>query len=68
MTTDASRAEARRLGLEPFFDEYAGATGIIVVLDGATRAVTASIKGSRDFAEYRAAIDAALNGTAKESR
>jgi thiol-disulfide isomerase/thioredoxin len=59
--TDASRAEARRLGLEHFFDEFSGATGIVVVLDGRTREVTAEIGGSRDFSEYRAAIDAALN-------
>jgi thiol-disulfide isomerase/thioredoxin len=58
--TEASRVEARRLGLEEFFNEYAGATGTIVVLDGRTRRVTASLTGSRDFAEYRAAIDAAL--------
>jgi hypothetical protein len=44
------------------FDEYAGATGTIVVLDGRTRKVTASIGGSRDFAPYRAAIDATLKG------
>jgi len=62
--TDASRAEARRLGLDQFFDEYAGATGIIVVLDGRTKAVRASIHGSREFADYRAAIDEALNGAA----
>jgi hypothetical protein len=58
--TEASRAEAARLGLTEFFNEYGGATGTIVVLDGRTRQVTASINGSRDFAEYRAAIDAAL--------
>jgi thiol-disulfide isomerase/thioredoxin len=57
--TEASRAAATRLGLAQFFDEYGGATGTIVVLDG-RRKVTASINGSRDFAEYRAAIDAAL--------
>jgi hypothetical protein len=62
--TEASRAEATRLGLETFFEEYAGATGTIVVLDGRTREVTASINGSRDFATYRAAIDAALDGAA----
>jgi thiol-disulfide isomerase/thioredoxin len=58
--TDRSRAEAKRLGLETFFDEYAGSTGTIVVLDGRTKEVTASINGSRNFAEYRAAIDATL--------
>ena len=62
-TTDASRAEARRLGLEAFFDEHGGGTGTIVVLDR-TKAVTASINGSRDFADYRAAIDGALDGAA----
>jgi hypothetical protein len=59
--TDASRAEAKRLGLETVLDEYFGATGTIVVLDGRTKEVTASITGSRDFVEYRAAIDATLN-------
>jgi thiol-disulfide isomerase/thioredoxin len=63
--TAASRSEAKRLGLEKFFDEYAGATGTIVVLDGRTKEVTASINGSRDFAEYRAAIDATLTGGTK---
>ena len=58
--TAASRTEATRLGLDKFYQEYAGATGIIVVLDARTKEVTAEIQGSRDFAEYRAAIDAAL--------
>ena len=60
--TEASRAEASRLGLTKFFDDYGGATGSIVVLDGRTKEVTASISGSRDFADYRTAIDAALAG------
>ncbi len=60
---EASRAEATRLGLTKVFDEYGGATGSIVVLDGRTKEVAASINGSRDFAEYRTAIDAALAGT-----
>jgi thiol-disulfide isomerase/thioredoxin len=64
-TTDASKAEATRLGLGRLFDEYAGATGTVVVLDGRTREVTASINGSRDFGEYRAAIDAALDRAAR---
>ena len=61
-TTDASRADAKRLGLEKFFDENAGWTGTIAVIDGRTKEVTASIHGSRDFAEYREAIDATLKG------
>jgi hypothetical protein len=64
-TTDASRAEAGRLGFGKAFDENAGWTGTILVLDGRTKDVTASIHGSRDFSEYRAAIDAALRGATK---
>ena len=60
-TTDASGTEAKRLGLKKLFDDYSGTTGTIVVVDGRSKAVTASINGSRDFAEYRAAIDATLN-------
>ena len=59
-TTAASRAEAVRLGLETFFEEFAGVTGSVVVLDGPTKRVTAEINGNRDFAEYRTAIDAAF--------
>jgi thiol-disulfide isomerase/thioredoxin len=58
--TEASRTEALRLGLDSFFEEYVGATGVVVVLDGRTKRVTAEIGGSRNFEEYRAAIDAAL--------
>jgi hypothetical protein len=35
------------------------------VLDGRTKDVTASINGSRDFATYRSAIDAALAGVSR---
>lgn len=59
-TTEASRAEAGRVGLEMLFSEYEGTTGSIVVLDRRTRAVIADIHGRRDIAEYRSAIDAAL--------
>lgn len=60
-TTDASRAAAERVGLGRLFEE-AASTGVVLVIDGPTKEVTASIAGSRDFAEYRAAIDAALAG------
>ncbi len=63
-TSTASRTEAKRLGLEPFFAEYEGATGIVVVLS-APKQVPAEIKGSRDFAAYRTAIDAALAAAAR---
>lgn len=59
-TTAASRAEAERLGLGPVFDEADFTTGAVLVLDGRTKEITAWIYGSRDFAEYRAAIDSAL--------
>jgi hypothetical protein len=62
---EASRAEARRLGLEAFFDESYGATGVIAVLDGRTRELTAWLDGNRDAAEYRAAIDAALTRSSR---
>jgi thiol-disulfide isomerase/thioredoxin len=57
-TTDTSRAEAKRLGLEKFFDENAGWTGTIAILDGRSKEAVKSIHGSRDFDEYRSAIDA----------
>lgn len=58
--TERSRAEAARLGLDGFFDEYAGATGLVVVLDGQTRDVLAEVGGNQPFDAFRAAIDAAL--------
>jgi len=61
-TTDASRAEAARLGLDAVFEEYSGATGSVLVLDGTSREVRHTVHGHRDLAEYRAAIDAALGG------
>ena len=59
-TTDASRTQARQLGLDRFFDDNAGATGTIAVLDGRTKQELASIHGVKDFDEYRAAIDASM--------
>jgi hypothetical protein len=59
-TTAASRTEAERLGLAAVFDEIGNSTGTIVVLDGRSREISAWINGSRDFGEYRTAIDAAL--------
>jgi thiol-disulfide isomerase/thioredoxin len=59
-TTAASRGEAERLGLTAVFDEAAFATGSILVLDGRGERILAWIAGSRDFADYRSAIDSAL--------
>jgi thiol-disulfide isomerase/thioredoxin len=64
-TTDVSLAEARRLGLEKIFDENAGWTGTILIVDGHTKEEVASIHGSRNFDDYRVAIDAALRAAAR---
>ena len=58
-TTEASRVAAERVGLGRVFEET-GATGVVLIIDGRTREVTASIAGSRNFADYRVAIEAAL--------
>ena len=58
-TTDASKAAAERVGLGRVFEE-SGSTGVVLVVDGRTKDVMASIAGSRNVEEYRAAIDAAL--------
>jgi len=63
-TTDASKAAAERVGLGRVFEE-SGSTGVVLVVDGRTKEVTASIAGSRDVAEYRTAIDAALKAHAQ---
>ena len=58
-TTAATRAEAERLGLAAVLDEVGFATGPVVVLDGRTKEILAWLD-SRDFADYREAIDAAV--------
>ena len=65
-TTDASRAAAERVGLGRIFEET-GSTGVVLVVDGRTKEVTATIAGSRDFAEYRTAIDTALSRSSQRS-
>lgn len=64
-TTDASKAAAERVGLGRVFEE-SGSTGVVLVVEGRTKNVTASIAGSRDVAEYRAALDNALNRTTSQ--
>jgi hypothetical protein len=59
-STEASRVEARRLGLETVFDEYVGETGTVLVLDGASKTVRDALHGRRNPREYEAAIDKAL--------
>jgi thiol-disulfide isomerase/thioredoxin len=58
---ERSKAEAERLGLGEFLRGYSGATGMVVVLDGRTKNVTAELAGIHPFDGYRAAIDAVLN-------
>jgi thiol-disulfide isomerase/thioredoxin len=59
----ASQAEADRLGLKKIFDDFAGATGVICILDAGSKTLRKDIKGSRDLADYSAAIDAALSAS-----
>ena len=59
-STAASRAEARRLGLGAFFEEYVGMSGAIAVIDGGSRATRALIGGRQEPGTYRAAIEASL--------
>jgi thiol-disulfide isomerase/thioredoxin len=61
-TTAATRVEAERLGLAAALDEVGFATGPVVVLDGRTKNIVAWLD-SRDFAEYRDAIDSAIAAT-----
>lgn len=60
-TTAASRAEAARLGLNAFFDEYAGATGFVVVMNR-DKQVTGEV-GGRQFDVYRQYVDDALKAS-----
>jgi thiol-disulfide isomerase/thioredoxin len=61
-TTAATRMEAERLGLAAALEEVAFVTGPVVVLDGRSKNIVAWID-SRDFAEYRNAIDSAIAAT-----
>jgi thiol-disulfide isomerase/thioredoxin len=62
-TTDASRVEARRLGLDAVFSDYEGATGTVLVLDGTSKEIKHSLHGNLAPAEYRRAIDETLGLT-----
>ena len=53
---EASRAEAARLGIGEFFDEYRGRTGTIAVLDCETRKPVSVGGGERDLSTYREAV------------
>lgn len=59
-TVAASQAEAARLGLDELLDQYHGATGMVLVLDGGTGEVLAQLGGNHSFEDYQNAIDAVL--------
>ena len=58
---ERSRREVERLNMRQFFDDYNGATGLVVVFDGRTKEVIAEVGGNASFEEFRSAIDAALD-------
>ena len=51
-----SRAEAERLGIADFFQEYRSQTGTIAVLDCKTREPVVILRGERDLEKYRDAV------------
>lgn len=61
-TTEASRAEAKRLGLEAVFETHSREVGSIHVLDAASKEVRDSIYGRSKFSDCTEAIDEALAG------
>jgi hypothetical protein len=61
-TTAASRTDAARLGLGDAFEEYQGATGLMIVVDSRSGKVAGEVGGVESFATYRSAIDQLLAG------
>jgi thiol-disulfide isomerase/thioredoxin len=58
-TTAATRMQAERLGLAAVLEEVGFVTGPVVVLDGRSKNIVAWLD-SRDFTDYRDAIDSAI--------
>jgi thiol-disulfide isomerase/thioredoxin len=58
-TAAATRMQAERLGLAAVLEEVGFVTGPVVVLDGRSKNIVAWLD-SRDFTEYRDAIDSAI--------
>jgi thiol-disulfide isomerase/thioredoxin len=56
-----SSIEAERLGLTGLWNEYQGASGLVLVLDGESRETLVSLGGLHTFDEYREAIDAVID-------
>jgi thiol-disulfide isomerase/thioredoxin len=59
-TIAASQRQAAALGLDRIFEDYHGASGMVLVIKPGTRQVETSVAGNHSFESYRAAIDAAL--------
>ena len=55
-----SRLRAEGFGLDAIWDDYVGASGLILVIDGGSHEIIAQIGGVQSFAEYQRAIDAVL--------
>ncbi len=62
-TYAAAAAEAKRLGIESFFDRYKSRTGIVGVLDGSTREIIAVLSGELDITVYERALTQARKRT-----
>jgi thiol-disulfide isomerase/thioredoxin len=59
-TEAASEAEVRRLKLDGAVEEFYGATGLVLVVDGRTKRVASVVGGIVGTDDYGAAIDAVL--------
>jgi len=62
-TTAAARAEAERLGVTGFFDQYKSKTGTVGVLRGDSREVVQVIKGATDPGRYVTALEQARSSS-----
>lgn len=62
-TTAAARAEAERLGVVGFFEEYKSKTGSVGVLRGDDREVVQVIRGATDPARYVTALEQARSSS-----
>jgi thiol-disulfide isomerase/thioredoxin len=64
-TTEASRAEAKRLGLAEFFEAHSREPGAVYLLDGISKEVKGSVSGARALTEFSVVIDEVLKQTRK---
>lgn len=62
-TFAVAAAEAKRLGIERFFDQYKSRTGVVGVLDGSTRETLAVLSGELDVSVYEKVLTEARRRT-----